>query len=162
MSDKLEHPLFDSIKELIEQSKQQIAISVNATMSMLYWQIGKTIKQEILQNNRADYGEKIVQSLSTQLEREYGKGWSKKHLRHCLLFATAFINKEIVSAMWRQLSWTHILAIIPIEDPLNLGTIPPFPQNKNCVWCKNGFLICTKYKLRAHLFVKYANEKVCD
>jgi hypothetical protein len=49
-------------------------------MSMLYWQIGKTIKQEILQNNRADYGEKIVQSLSAQLQIEYRKGFSKRNI----------------------------------------------------------------------------------
>ena len=57
-------PLITSIKELIEQSKQQVAMAVNATMSQLYWQIGKRIKTEILQNSRAGYGEQIVQSLS--------------------------------------------------------------------------------------------------
>ncbi|MCK6614598.1 MAG: DUF1016 N-terminal domain-containing protein [Ignavibacteriaceae bacterium] len=65
--------LFDAVKELIEQSRQQIAISVNAAMSMLYWQIGKRIKTEILQNGRAGYGEQIVQSLAAQLEADYGK-----------------------------------------------------------------------------------------
>jgi predicted nuclease of restriction endonuclease-like (RecB) superfamily len=57
-------------------------------------------------------------SLSIQLEREYGKGWSEKHLRHCVQFATTFVNKEIVSTMWRQLSWSHIKLIIYMEDPL--------------------------------------------
>lgn len=39
--------LFSSIKQLIEESKQQVAVAVNATMSMLYWRIGKRINEEL-------------------------------------------------------------------------------------------------------------------
>lgn len=59
--------LFASIKQLIEDSRQQVAVVVNAAMSMLYWQIGRRIKTEILQNSRAGYGEQIVHTLSAQL-----------------------------------------------------------------------------------------------
>jgi predicted nuclease of restriction endonuclease-like (RecB) superfamily len=119
MSKELQyHPLFISIKDLIEQSKQQIAVSVNATMSMLHWQIGKRIKTEILKNGRAGYGEQIVQSLAAQLESEYGKGFSKRNLFNMMKFAEVFPEEKIVVSLIRQLSWTHILAIIPIEDPL--------------------------------------------
>jgi len=48
----------DLVKEIslyIEESKQQLAITVNATLSLLYWQIGKRINEEILQNQRAEY-----------------------------------------------------------------------------------------------------------
>lgn len=110
--------LFDAVKELIEQSRQQIAISVNAAMSMLYWQIGKRIKTEILQNGRAEYGEQIVQSLAAQLEADYGKGFSRRNLFNMIQFAEVFPDEEIVLSLIQQLSWTHILAIIPIEDPL--------------------------------------------
>jgi len=119
MSQELQHhPLFVSIKELIEQSKQQIAVSVNATMTALYWQIGSTIKIEVLKNNRAEYGQQIVQTLSAQLEKDYGKGWSEKQLRHCVQFVTVFEDEQIVSALRRQLSWTHLKALIYIEAPL--------------------------------------------
>ena len=64
----IHHQLFMSIKELIEQSKQQVAISVNTTMSMLYWQIGKQINEEIKLHNRAEiYGKQIVATLWRQL-----------------------------------------------------------------------------------------------
>jgi hypothetical protein len=71
---------------------------------MLYWQIGKRINEEILQNKRAAYGKEIVHTLSTQLTVEFGKGWSEKQLRHCLRFAEIFPDQEIVSSLWRQLS----------------------------------------------------------
>ena len=106
------------LKTLIEESKQQIAVAVNSTMSMLYWNIGKRINTEILQNKRAEYGQQIVATLSDQLTKEYGKGWGEKNLRHMLRFAEVFPEKEIVLSLIRQLSWTHILAIIPIEEPL--------------------------------------------
>ncbi|MFZ3115074.1 MAG: DUF1016 N-terminal domain-containing protein [Syntrophales bacterium] len=40
--------LVGEIKTLIEQSRQQVAVTVNATMTMLYWQIGRRINQEVL------------------------------------------------------------------------------------------------------------------
>lgn len=87
-------------------------------MSMLYWHIGKRINEEILNFERADYGEQIVQTLSTQLSKEYGASFAEKNLRRMMQFSKVFPEKEIVVSLIRQLSWTHILAIIPISQPL--------------------------------------------
>jgi hypothetical protein len=106
--------LFADIRQLIEQSRQKVAVTVNAEMSMLYWHIGKRIKEDVLQNKRAEYGKQILSTLSSQLTREYGKGWSEKQLRHCLRTAETFPDKEIFSALRRKLSWTHI------KSPKNL------------------------------------------
>jgi hypothetical protein len=57
------------------------------------------------------YGEQIVSAL-------YGPGFSEKSLRHMLRFAEAFPDVQIVSALRRQLSWTHFKEIIYIDDPL--------------------------------------------
>ena len=110
--------LVSEIKALIEQSKQQLASTVNAALSSLYWQIGKRVQEEILQNKRAEYGKEIILTLSRQLEKDYGKGWSEKQLRHCLQFSKTFNNIEIVSTLWRQLSWSHFKEIIYLEDNL--------------------------------------------
>lgn len=106
------------IKSLIERSKQNIAVSVNAEMTLLYWQIGNRVNKEVLQGNRADYGKQIVVLLSENLIVEYGQGWSEKHLRHCLRFSEVFSDFQIVSTLWRQLSWSHIKEILYIDDPL--------------------------------------------
>jgi len=110
--------VFQDIKSFIEHSKQEIAISVNSTLSMLYWQIGNRINEEILQNKRAEYGKQIVATLWRQLAKEYGNSFSEKNLRRMMQFAEVFPDKEIVVSLIRQLSWTHILAVIPIKDPL--------------------------------------------
>ena len=110
--------LFIKIKQLIEKSKREVAVSVNATMSMLYWQIGKRINEEILKNDRAEYGKKIISKLSNQLEKEYGNSFSEKNLRRMIQFSEIFPKQKIVVSVIRQLSWTHIIALLPIEDSL--------------------------------------------
>jgi predicted nuclease of restriction endonuclease-like (RecB) superfamily len=111
----------DLVKEIslyIEESKQQLAITVNATLSLLYWQIGKRINEEILQNQRAEYGKEIVSALSRQLTLDYGTGWSKRQLHHCIRFAEVFPDFEIVHTLCSQLSWSHLRLIIPMEETL--------------------------------------------
>lgn len=111
-------PLFGEIRQLIEESRKQVALEVNSTITMLYWQIGKRIKEEVLKERRAEYGKQIVNALSSQLTKEYGSGWSEKHLRHCLRFAETFPEKQIVSTLWRQLSWSHLKEVIYFDDAL--------------------------------------------
>lgn len=120
MTDKIElqKEFIGEIRKLIETSRQNIAISVNAEMTLLYWQVGKRINVEVLQGNRADYGKQVVVLLSKNLIIEYGQGWSEKHLRHCLRFFEIFSDFQIVSTLWRQLSWSHFKEVIYIEDPL--------------------------------------------
>lgn len=107
-----------AVKQLIEQGKQQIAVSVNTTMSMLYWQIGKRINDDVLQNQRAEYGKQIVPTLSRHLTQEYGNGWGDKHLRQCMQFAQAFPDDQIVYTLCRELSWSHLRLVMFMDDPL--------------------------------------------
>lgn len=108
----------NEIRTLIEKSRQNIAISINAEITMLYWQIGKRIGIEVLQNSRAEYGRFIMKSLSAQLISVFGQAWSEKHLRHCFRFYEVFNDDQIVSTLWRQLSWSHFKELIYIEDEL--------------------------------------------
>lgn len=110
--------MFLDVKNLINQSKHKIAIEVNITMSALYWNIGNRVNIEILNNQRAEYGKQIVNTLAKQLETEYGTGWSEKQLRHCMRFAEVFPEIEIVSTLWRQFTWSHIKELIYIDNEL--------------------------------------------
>jgi predicted nuclease of restriction endonuclease-like (RecB) superfamily len=111
--------LFVDIKSLIEQSKQQIAVAVNSTMTMLYWQIGKRIVNELQSKDRSEiYGKEIVANLCQDLSIEYGSEFSEKNIRRMMQFFNTFPEEKIVVSLIRQLSWTHILAVIPIEDEL--------------------------------------------
>ncbi len=110
--------LFSEIKTMIEESRRHVAVTVNATITMLYWKIGKKIKEEVLDNQRAGYGEQIVQNLSIELTLMYGKGWGVKHIRHCLRIAETFHDEQIVYALSRQFTWTHLRILMYVDDGL--------------------------------------------
>jgi predicted nuclease of restriction endonuclease-like (RecB) superfamily len=110
--------LFQEIRQLIDTAKQRAAIAINAEITLLYWQVGKRIQTEVLQDQRAEYGKQIVATLSNQLTQTYGKGWGEKHLRHCLHLAATFPDYQIVSTLCRQLSWSHLRLLMYMDDPL--------------------------------------------
>jgi len=110
--------LISDIRQLIETSRSQLASAVNSALTLLYWQIGQRIRSEVLQGQRAEYGEQIILTLASRLEADYGRGFSSKNLRHMLRFAESFPSLEIVSALSRQLAWSHFLEIIYLKDPL--------------------------------------------
>ncbi len=110
--------IFDKIAGLIEQARKKVATTINSEMVLLYWNIGKTIKEEIIKSDRAEYGKQIVNALSSQLTQRYGKGFSEKSLWHIVKFYETY---PILSAMQRELqglSWTHIKSIIYLDDEL--------------------------------------------
>jgi len=103
---------------LIEESKYHIAQTVNSTLTLLYWRIGKRINEEVLGNKRADYGKQVISNLASQLVLEYGNGFSEKSIRRMIQFAEVFPDEQIVVLAIRQLSWTHFIALIPLKDSL--------------------------------------------
>lgn len=110
--------IFTDIKQLITQARQQAAVAVNSTLSMMYWQIGQRINQEVLNGERAEYGKQVIANLAQQLTNEFGKGWSKRNLQYMLQFYEIFPDVNIVHALRAQLSWTHFKQLIHLKDPL--------------------------------------------
>ena len=110
--------LIKDIRHMIEEARRAVAVTVNAALTMLYWQIGKRIKDEILQGNRAEYGQEIVATLSAQLTRDYGKGFTRFNLARMLQFAEYFPDQKIVATLSQQLSWSHFVEIFPVKDDL--------------------------------------------
>lgn len=110
--------LLDDLRKMIDQARETVAVTVNASLTMLHWQVGFRIRTELLQNERAEYGQKIVATVSQQLTLDYGNSFTEKNLRRMLQFNEVFPEKEIVVSLIRQLSWTHFIALIPIKDDL--------------------------------------------
>ena len=106
------------VKELILESRSQVTVAINVTLTMLYWQIGKRINEEVLKGERAEYGKQIVSTLSGQLSMEFGKGFAEKNLRRMMQFAIVFEDHGIVATLLRQLSWSHFTLLIPLKDKL--------------------------------------------
>jgi len=119
MKNKIQFPeqtLFDELSQLIEQSKNFVIVQANSVMTMLFWNVGKRINEDILQNKRADYGKQIVPTVSAQLAEKYGKNFELKNLRRMMQFAEVFPEFEIVVPLARQLSWSHFQILIPLKN----------------------------------------------
>ena len=111
-------PLIADLRALILSAREQVARAVDSGLVTLYWHVGRRIHEDILQQKRAEYGAEIVSAVGRQLEAEFGRGFSVKSIRHMVRFAEAFSDFKIVSSLMRQLSWTHFLATIYLDDPL--------------------------------------------
>jgi len=114
--DIVEKHLFTELSKLIEDRQQKIVTQVNSTLTFLFWEIGSSINGSILNNKRGDYGKKIVVTLSRQLAEKYGRNFEEKNLRRMLQFAEQFPTEEIVVTLSRQLSWSHILVLLPLKN----------------------------------------------
>ncbi len=114
----VEEKFVKEIRHLIDEARVFVAATVNAELTMLYWNIGCRIQTSFLKGKRAEYGKEIVVLLARQLELDYGRSFSAKNLHHMVAFATAFPDEAIVSALRRQLSWTHLKQIIYLKDSL--------------------------------------------
>lgn len=110
--------LLADVREMILAARQSVAQTTNATLTMLYWQIGRRVRQDILQEKRAEYGERIVSTLGTQLTQEFGRGFGTRNMFRMIRFTEVFPDIKIVSALRTQLGWTHFRHIIALDDPL--------------------------------------------
>jgi len=110
--------LTGDIKALIQNAKQQAAIAINAELTLLYWQVGKRIADEILKGQRGEYGQQIIATLAQQLSAEFGRGWSKRNLANMVKFSEIFPDFNIVQTLSAQLSWSHFLPLITLNDPI--------------------------------------------
>jgi len=98
--------LLTDIRDLILSARRQVAQAVNAGLTMLYWEIGRRIRQDILEEKRAACGKEIVAALGRQLEAEFGRGFGEKNLHGMVQFAEVFPDEKIVSTLRRQFSWS--------------------------------------------------------
>ncbi len=110
--------LTKDLQKLIVQARQDVARSVNSNLVMLYWRIGQRIEIEVLKDNRAEYGEEIVATVSRQLTGEFGPGFAEKSLRRMIQFALVFEDEQNVATLSRNLGWSHFVEIIPLKDEL--------------------------------------------
>jgi len=109
--------LYQKVSALIEQARRAAYSSANVTKTLLFWQIGKAINDDILEGERAEYGKQIVSRLATQLQSSYGRSFEHRNLRKMMQFAELFDNLEIVSRLATQLSWSHFVEVLPISTP---------------------------------------------
>lgn len=114
----LSDEILNDLREMIQKTQEFVASAINSSLTLLYWHIGDRIRHEILRGERAEYGKSIILSLSHQLMLEYGNGFNRTNLHRMAKFSETFPDKQIVASLTQQLSWTHFVMLIPIQDSL--------------------------------------------
>jgi predicted nuclease of restriction endonuclease-like (RecB) superfamily len=112
-----ETKLLADLRSLIQTARQRVATVANSTQTMLYWHVGCRLLKENLQDGRAEYGKRILATVSQQLTVEFGQGFNYSALTRMVRFAEALPDKAIVSTLSTQLSWSHFIEILPLKDP---------------------------------------------
>ncbi len=107
--------LLEEISAIIEQGRREIVSQASRSTVLIFWQIGRRINREILDNKRADYGKRIVSRLATQLAEKYGRSFELRNVRRMMQFAEQFPQFEIVSPAATQLSWAHFVEVLPLK-----------------------------------------------
>lgn len=110
--------LFSDVCSIIDGARQRIANTINSEVCYTNWHIGKRIKEEVLFNERAEYGKQVLVNLARKLTEKYGKGWGYEKLKHCVRNAYLFSEEDIRYAVRTQLTWTHLRSLSSIEDKL--------------------------------------------
>lgn len=101
-------------RELLENSRKNVAQQVNTQLLTTYWNIGRIIVEYEQQNQvRADYGKQTLKELSKELTQEFGKGFSRSNLQNMRAFYLAYEKCQTVSG---KLSWSHYCELLSISD----------------------------------------------
>ena len=66
------------IGRMIEMARKEVAHTTNVALTTLYWRIGTRVRQDILKEQRAEYGATVVAALGRQLEEQFGRGFGEK------------------------------------------------------------------------------------
>lgn len=107
-------PIYRAVKQIIEESRNQVYRAANFAMVQSYWSIGRLIvEEEQSGKERATYGKELVEAISQRLTQEYGKGFDRSNIWNMRQFYQVF---PILDAVRRELTWTHYRMLMRVNN----------------------------------------------
>lgn len=125
------------IKEILAQARQKSYAAVNTAMVEAYWLVGKRIVDEEQQGeDRAAYGKEILKTLSTELNAEFGKGFSLTNLQNFRKFYLTFgfwgIEQTASAIFTNQIEQTvSVKSGVEMEKEKSKSKVD---ESKNLIW----------------------------
>ena len=104
------------IVAIIEQTRCKVAAYINQEVTLMYWHIGQYILQQINYQEKAEYGKKIVATLSQLLTERYGRGYTQTALFRMLKVARLYPDEQILATVSQQLTWSHLVELVTINQ----------------------------------------------
>ncbi|WP_066438863.1 YhcG family protein [Chryseobacterium sp. CCH4-E10] len=130
MKDLQNTQLLQNISSLLDNARRKVAVAVNQTIVLTYYEIGRMIvEDEQNGENRAEYGKAVLKDLSLHLTEKFGKGFSVENLDRMRFFYKTY-SEQISSTLLTNssniiqqttsvnfnLSWSHYLKLMRIKD----------------------------------------------
>lgn len=115
---KKSEDIVQDIREIIDSAQNYAYRAVNVALVFRNWLVGKRISEEELKGDRAKYGAELIKKISSELTKDYGKGFTRSSVYRFVQFYEAF--PDIFASSGRQsemLSWTHYRALLQVNDP---------------------------------------------
>jgi len=101
------------IKNSVLTAQAKVYTAVNSAMVQAYWEIGQEIHKACGENDRAEYGKKVLEYLSEKLTKEFGKGFKVTKLKDMRQFYRTFPIRQTLSG---ELSWSHYNLLMRIDN----------------------------------------------
>ena len=111
--DNKQQETYRTIRNSVIAAQSKVYSAVNSVMVTAYWEIGEQIYKACGENDRAEYGKKILKYISEKLTEEFGKVYSIRNLRNMRNFYCTFPIRQTLSA---ELSWSHYLLLMQIRN----------------------------------------------
>jgi len=106
--------VIQEIKQILTEAREKVARTVNNELLLAYWNIGRIIvESEQAGSEKAEYGKQLLKSLSKELTRELGKGFSVSNLQYMRRFYLEYENQQTLSV---NLSWSHYCELLNVSD----------------------------------------------
>lgn len=118
MNNKIEKREYEKtylqIKNLMEEARKSVVQTVNLTLLHTYHEIGRTIvEDEQGRSERAEYGKSLMNELSKDLTRDFGRGFSRSNIFNMRRF---YLTYPIIQTLSGKLTWSHYSELLGIED----------------------------------------------
>ena len=113
LSKSMPATFYNHISDILRQARGRAYAAVNYSMVLAYWEIGRSIMEEQGGEERAAYGDKLIDELSKRLTADFGKGFTSANLRNMRQFYLAF---PICDSLRSELTWTHYRKLMRVEN----------------------------------------------
>lgn len=109
----IDNDFYKDVKKVLEEARKRIYRNIQSEMVLAYWQIGKMIVEKQGGAGRAKYGDGLIKELSTQMTKDFGKGFTITNLKYMRQFYLEYPKSH---SLRDQLSWTHYRLLLSLED----------------------------------------------
>lgn len=128
---ELDRGSLKQITDMIDKVRNKVEVTINSELVLLYWNVGRVIRTDILEDDKAEYGQNIIKNLSEELSTVYGRGYSQRNLFNMVKLYDVFEDELILQTLSAKLTWSHFTKLIYIKEPLKIEFYTAMTLNEN-------------------------------